>query len=181
MLFCVIRSHNEPGDTEIWRHRTCYDAGICLAVSCPGLLVIIWRQWATPCPVSRPLIITWCLRCHDTPCILCLATALTNIHRYHFSAVRAGPGSLGRANEIWYKLNIKYIFCCLSASPGQSALSRLLQEWWELLLSSIYEWFTSPFSSQECYVVHVHCPCIITFSLSVNGSEFEQLIEILYT
>ena len=58
-------------------------------------------------------------------CILCLT--LTNIHRYHFSPVRAGPGSLGWANEIWYKLNIKYIFCCPGASPAQSALSRLLQ------------------------------------------------------
>ena len=72
---------------------------------------------------------------HHDVCLPCpLPSQYSSIS---FLTSQPGPASLGYGNEIWYQLNIKTIFCCLSAPLGQSAPRRLLQEWWELLLSSI--------------------------------------------
>ena len=113
-------------------------------VLCPGLLVIIWRHWAAP--VSRVRGIDH-QGSHN--CDICDAVTMIHLvsgawpaptcpHKYSsisFLTSQPSQARLGQGNEIWYKLNIKSIFCWLSASVR--ALGRLRHEWWELLLSSI--------------------------------------------
>ena len=86
----------------------------------------------------------------------------------------------GQGNEIWYKLNIKSIFCCLSASVSTGQVETgMVRTFVELNLGMIHlTLLSAPLRNVMLYIIHVHT---ISSSLSVNGSEFEQLIEILYT